>query len=47
MYRPFDFDETLRCFSLDLTDEDGILDRLIKQLTSAALTAEFGSRLVQ
>lgn len=47
MYRPFDFDETLRCFSPDLTDEDGILDHLIKQLTSAALTAEFGSRLVQ
>ncbi|EOQ58268.1 hypothetical protein WES_02932 [Escherichia sp. KTE31] len=30
MYRPFDFDKTLRCFSPDLTDEYGILDHLIK-----------------
>jgi len=47
MYLSFDFDKTLRCFSPDLTDEDGILDHLIKQLTSAALTEEFGSHLVQ
>ncbi|TLI72940.1 hypothetical protein FEK43_09935 [Escherichia sp. E2562] len=28
--QPFDFDKTLRCFSPELTDEDGILDHLIK-----------------
>ncbi len=47
MYRPFDFDKPLRCFGPELTDEDGILEHLIKQFSSAALTAEFGSRLVQ
>ncbi len=49
MSQPFDFDKALKALQSGqvLTEKDGILTPLIKQLTETALSAELDSHLAQ